>query len=141
MVNALVWGLWGVIGTQAEGGQYPWPLWVSFGSAILLVSHMLSMVPFLFCRRSRRCPRWVWIVLLNFTLVNLTCWIVYFFTTPDGYRWPLWVLASTSLSMLVVALAPTMCAYMFDTSEKPHEEELMNELAMASSSGSESEEN
>eukprot|EP00931_Biecheleriopsis_adriatica_P079848 TRINITY_DN5319_c0_g1_i1.p1 TRINITY_DN5319_c0_g1~~TRINITY_DN5319_c0_g1_i1.p1 ORF type:complete len:176 (+),score=23.99 TRINITY_DN5319_c0_g1_i1:30-557(+) len=133
MINILVWGLWAVLPGD-RGTSYPWPIWVTFGTCVLLVAHVVSMIPLMCCRSSRHCPRWIWIVLGNILVANTACWIVFVRTKKeDSYPWPLWVAAGSILSAFIVSIAPLLCGFIFG---KPEEHEVQNELELASSSES-----
>eukprot|EP00933_Yihiella_yeosuensis_P042366 TRINITY_DN36929_c0_g1_i1.p1 TRINITY_DN36929_c0_g1~~TRINITY_DN36929_c0_g1_i1.p1 ORF type:complete len:209 (-),score=21.00 TRINITY_DN36929_c0_g1_i1:149-775(-) len=109
VINAAVWGVWGIIGAtsgeQARGGK--WPLWVTFGTVMAFVTHLVSILPFCLCRSSGTCPRWLWCVLLIFVMVNFASWILYYFLQSDecrehqkgcDYEWPWWVSGATLLA-------------------------------------------
>ncbi|CAJ1359438.1 unnamed protein product [Effrenium voratum] len=38
LVNIVVWGIYGMLRSKDRGGTYPWPLWVTFGSIVLVIA-------------------------------------------------------------------------------------------------------
>ncbi|CAK9075199.1 FIST domain-containing protein [Durusdinium trenchii] len=132
IVNIVVWLIYAMLRSKDRGGTYKWPLWVTFGSIVLIIAHLLSMLPYAVCRANSNCPRWVWVVLLNLALVNVVAWAVYATTEsqacPVGvnceYLWPAWVSGSTALVALVVSLLPCICGALFGIHDDVGDSEL-----------------
>lgn len=136
LVNIVVWLIYAMLRSRDRGGTYKWPLWVTFGSIVLVIAHLLSMLPYAVCKGSSTCPRWVWVVLLNLALVNIVVWSVYAASEseacPPGqnceYLWPAWVSGSTALVAIVVALMPCICGALFGIHDDVGDSELENAL-------------
>eukprot|EP00439_Symbiodinium_sp_Y106_P063066 s5068_g9.t1 len=122
LINIIVWAIWFILRSKQKGGTYQWPLWVTLGSVVLLVAHLLSMLPYAVCKPSHNCPRWVWVILLNIALVNIVCWGVYATAEQQAcpinnphceYLWPAWVSGATVLGGIVVSLLPCLIGAIF----------------------------
>ncbi|CAJ1389628.1 unnamed protein product [Effrenium voratum] len=136
LVNIVVWGIYGMLRSKDRGGTYPWPLWVTFGSIVLVIAHLLSMLPYYVCKPSSGCPRWVWVVLLNLLLVNIVAWAVYATSESEAcapgvhceYLWPAWVSGSTALAALVVVAMPWICGHFFGIHDDVGDSEVDEEM-------------
>eukprot|EP00434_Breviolum_minutum_P029168 symbB.v1.2.025802.t1/scaffold2528.1/size92917/3 len=141
LVNVVVWVIYAMLRSRDRGGTYKWPLWVTFGSIVLIIAHLLSMLPYAVCKGSQTCPRWVWVVLLNLTLVNIVCWAVYAASEseacPTGqnceYLWPAWVSGATLLAAIVVALMPCICGALFGLHDDVEDSEVEEALYQSES--------
>eukprot|EP00438_Fugacium_kawagutii_P010038 Skav212670 [mRNA] locus=scaffold1227:638645:646172:+ [translate_table: standard] len=141
LVNIVVWLIYAMLRSKDRGGTYKWPLWVTFGSVVMIIAHLLSMLPYAVCKGSSTCPRWVWVVMLNLLLVNAVVWSVYAASEsevcPPGqnceYLWPLWVSGSTALVAIVVALMPCICGAIFGIHDDVGDSEVEDALYQSES--------
>eukprot|EP00913_Durusdinium_trenchii_P012614 g11845.t1 len=126
VANVIVWTIYFLVWNSS----YPWPMWVTFGTLLSVAGHAVNVLPWTQSATPRgpaRCPRWLQTVLGNIVLVNVSVWVVYFFTScafhcgyywPPGtrcntlhcgYVWPVWVSVPSCFAALVVSAVARAC--------------------------------